>query len=366
MDRLKKIIGNISWLKRILIEVVRFKNRFINEILPEYCSASRFTSLIYYSVFSRSFLRELQAVLAGKHKHIKDSKQLKSNYFLLTRCVHRLEKGLLMRPRKEIFGKSYIEETVDSYIGIMKKNSGNELSNPQLLWFDDVLHTYFSAVGSDSYIERQKKRFVSFRKKHPLPNSNGAKRVPYHKVAASDPPVSFDDLYELSLQRRSVRWFRDQKVPRRLIDKALSVAVQAPSACNRQPFEYRIFDEPELVNKIINIPMGTRGYAHNVPVVAVSVGNLDAYFDERDRHLIYIDASLANMLFMLTLETLGLSSCPINWPDIEAREHKMEEILDLKLYQRPIMLMAIGYPDEEGKVAYSEKRPVEMIRSYNR
>lgn len=95
------------------------------------------------------------------------------------------------------------------------------------------------------------------------------------------------------------------------------------------------------------------------------MGNLDAYFDERDRHTIYIDASLASMAFILALETLGLSSCGINWPDIEARERKMETRLTLKKHQRALMLMAVGYPDPEGMVAFSEKRSLEQLRKFN-
>jgi nitroreductase len=99
--------------------------------------------------------------------------------------------------------------------------------------------------------------------------------------------------------------------------------------------------------------------------MVVIVGNLDAYYDERDRHVIYIDASLAAMSLMLALETLGLSSCAINWPDLEAREKKMERFLSLNKYQRPVMCLGIGYPDPEGMVAFSEKRPLHQIRTYN-
>lgn len=150
-----------------------------------------------------------------------------------------------------------------------------------------------------------------------------------------------------------------------LLDKAVLAANQSPSACNRQPFEFRIIDDPVLLSEVANIPMGIRGYQKGIPVLVVVVGNLDAYFDERDRHVIYIDGSLANMTFMLALETLGLASCAINWPDIEKLEKRMERALKLPKHQRPIMCMAVGYPDPEGMVAFSEKQDIELIRKYN-
>ena len=39
---------------------------------------------------------------------------------------------------------------------------------------------------------------------------------------------------------------QDLKVPREGIDQAMRAAAQSPSACNRQPFEFRVFDDPVL------------------------------------------------------------------------------------------------------------------------
>ncbi|MEI6864957.1 hypothetical protein [Flavicella sp.] len=69
--------------------------------------------------------------------------------------------------------------------------------------------------------------------------------------------------------------------------------------------------------------------------------------------------------FMQWAASWGLSSCAINWPDIEHLEKRMENTLGLEKYQRPIMCMAVGFPDTEGKVAYSEKRNIDLIRKYN-
>src|SRR5690606_20955791 len=178
--------------------------------------------------------------------------------------------------------------------------------------------------------------------------------------------VTYDDFYNLAKLRRSVRWYEDKPVPRELIDKAISAAVLSPSACNRQPFEFRIFDDKELIQKVANISWGTLGFSHNFPVILVVIGKLEAYFDERDRHVIYIDGALASMSLMYALETLGLSSCPINWPDVEQFEKQMEKLLGLEKNERPIMLMSLGYPDKEGLVPFSEKKDLFEIRSYNK
>jgi len=154
-------------------------------------------------------------------------------------------------------------------------------------------------------------------------------------------------------------------VERSKIDAALEVASQSPSACNRQPFLFRIFDDPHLTQQLIQIPYGLHGYGHNVPVLAVVVGQQRHFFDARDRHLIYIDSSLAVMAFLYALESQGLSACCVNWPEIEAHDLALTRLLNLAPDERPIMLIALGYPDPEGLVACSSKKSLESLRRYN-
>jgi len=336
--------------------------RYISDTLPRYCVSSKRLSILYYFVFDRSFDREIQAVLAGKISHKDEEKMSKVDYFILVRNTHRMEKGLLMRPRKDVFGKDYLTEMLNSYESIWKVQN-EDMDNLQLKWFYDVLSEYFSVVNNeDPLIAKEKLRFdklSAFVSKEPT------KSIPYYRAHANQTDITFDEFFKLCKQRRSVRWFLNKPVDRNIIDQAILAANQSPSACNRQPFEFRIFDDPEIVKHIVDFPMGTSGYGKSIPVFIVIVGNLDAYFNERDRHIIYIDASLASMSLMFALETLGLGSCSINWPDIEFREQKMESFLHLEKHQRPIMCMGIGYPDPDGMVAYSEKRPLMHIRKYN-
>ena len=48
----------------------------------------------------------------GRYLYLKRLNEKSENMFLLRRNVHRLEKGLLMRPRRSVFGLKYIEEAL--------------------------------------------------------------------------------------------------------------------------------------------------------------------------------------------------------------------------------------------------------------
>jgi len=98
-----------------------------------------------------------------------------------------------------------------------------------------------------------------------------------------------------------------------------------------------------------------------LPSIIVVVGNLGCYDEIRDRHLIYIDSALATMTLMLALSSSGLGSVPINWPDIPEKHEKMRKLLRLSRWQVPIMLVGVGIPDPETKIAYSSKRTVDDV-----
>ncbi len=348
----------INMIRRILKYIKNDIGK--REKIISWASRSSFLSAFYYWIFNDSFYRETKAVLTGRISYLENIKNGNGNRYLLTRNIHRIEKGLLMKPRKDLFALDYIEETIKAYEACILNPSNID---SQVKWYTDVLSLYFENIRKHDMVEGLHNRFLALQERPKT--DNNMKRIPYLRELENKNVPDYNSFLNLTKQRRSVRWFEEKKVPRELLNKAIEAAGMAPSACNRQPFEYRIFDIPDLLKKVVEIPMGTKGYAHNIPVFIVVIGNLDAYYDERDRHLIYIDASLANMNFMLALETLGLSSCPVNWPDLEEKEKKMAKFLNLKTYQRPIMCIAVGYPSKDGLVACSEKRDINSMRYYN-
>jgi nitroreductase len=270
-----------------------------------------------------------------------------------------------MNPRRGVFATDYIKETVECFVKVVGQcNRPRQLWPEEQQWAGDVLANYFDVTEPHPAILEAKSEFETLLVS-PHQSCENGQRIPYSRDLDTPPAVTVEQLMLLARRRRSVRWFLQQPVPRKMIDCAIEVAAQSPSACNRQPFVYRVFDDPSLVQKAAEIPMGTAGYTENIPVFIVIVGRQRNYFDERDRHLIYIDASLATMGLIYALEAQGLSSCCINWPDIEDREIRMSRLLGLDADERPVMCLAVGYPDPSGLVAYSQKKSVDQLRVYN-
>jgi len=343
----------------------RLKNRRrrFERALAVWFSANGMTASLYY-LFHDAFRREQHATLAGKRQYYADVTKKFDTNAKLRRDVHRIEKGLISQPRRDVFATSYITSTLDVFAAAVRAHDGVIAATGELRWAHDVLHAYFEAVASHPKVDAARDAFHTVMRTASLaPRSEAAAPAPRGEV--TPPPVTPEAFTALTKRRRSVRWFLDEPVPRDALDQALLAAGQSPSACNRLPYRFLVYDEPELVQRVATLPFGTKGFEHNFPVIVVLVGSLAAFFSERDRHVPYIDASLAAMSFMLALETHGLSSVPINWPDVEERERRIRHLLGLESHERTIMMMAVGYADPRGGVPASEKRTLDQLRQYN-
>jgi len=312
---------------------------------------------LYYFIFSRKFDREHKAVLAGRSNYRKSLINVEQTPVLLRRNIHRLEKGLIMQPRRDVFAEDYISETVEIYQHSMRSG---KMCEDEKKWFTDVLTEYFSIVKDTARIKKARDKFVAYVEC----TNKQTKYIPYPFDTLSATNITYDQLHKLFIKRRSVRWYQDKPVPKELIQRAVNLATLAPSACNRQPYSFFTSSSKEQAYSMACIAGGTTGFADNLPCVITIVGDLSAYPAERDRHLIYIDGSLAAMQLMLAFESLGLSTCPINWPDIEQAENKMQDLLGLKDYERPIMLLAVGYAKDKGCIPYSQKKNPDLLIKY--
>jgi len=342
-NQLKRLIGN---LRLLVVSIFRKTGRL---------------SSFFYAFLSEAFDREHQGVMYGIKKYRENYYLDQGTSFMLRRNTHRIEKGLIMKPRRDIFALDYIEETVNCYEKLVMVDNFKNSGCSELHWSRDVLSVYFREIGAHPIIEKAKRKFYSLA---PITDEENF-RIPYLRKLKEGSPVDYDKLLELARQRRSVRWYLPTPVSRISVDKAIELAAQSPSACNRQPFEFRVFDLPELVQKVSSLAGGTANFHENFPMVIVLVGKLGAYEAERDRHLIYIDGALAAMSFMLALETLSLSSCAINWPDVKTNEKAMTSLLNLAPDERVILLISVGYPDPDGLVPYSQKKEIALLRRYN-
>ncbi|UPR47535.1 nitroreductase family protein [Vibrio cyclitrophicus] len=344
-EKLKKISHKLlgqGGFSRLITRLIKVRGHFSSLF-----AFSRLTARIYYSIFDSSFITEQIKILKG----IKRFNHSVDNYSLLRRNTHKLEKGMTMIPRRSSFAADYIVETVCIYKSIIdsKKNEYN------LNWTESILDEYFSLVSKENdFIQKAFEIYSNIERKE-----YAEKKVPL--IRSSVPPLDFEDLLVACKFRKSVRWYKDKPVEKYKIEQAISLAMTAPSACNRQPFKFYYTDNHEVVLKVSNLAMGTSGFRDNIQGLFIVVGDTSYFNMAHDRHVIYIDSSLASMQLMLALDSLGLASCPINWPEIDRNNEKISKILGLSDTERTVMLISTGYERSGVKVPYSDKKEVAEV-----
>lgn len=345
-------------LKKLLpVSVKKPLKRFadaLNVYLIRLFASNGFLSSFYYTFLSSQFYREHKAVLQGRLAYKKSLRQIGQSSALLRRNIHRLEKGLIMQPRRDVFATAYILETVTCYQRAVKST---QLCEQELKWATDVLHSFFNVTASHPVLDKARQLFTETTAVTDEPGNS----VPYPHQQLPAAPLNYSDIMQLFTRRRSVRWYLPKPVEMALVQQAAAAASLAPSACNRQPYRFYVTLNADKATDLAQCAMGTVGFAGNIPALVAIVGDLSAYPAERDRHVIYIDGSLAAMQFMLACETLGLSTCPINWPDIESREQLLGQKLGLAYHERTIMLMAVGYAQPEGGIPFSQKKTNSLL-----
>ncbi|RCJ25522.1 hypothetical protein A6770_27705 [Nostoc minutum NIES-26] len=286
------------------------------------------------------------------------NKNSQANLYNFRRNIHRLEKGLSYQHIKSLFAEDYIWETVyylkeDEELGLFDANTKK--------WGESVLDLYFQTCQHSDKIREAYELYQTI--KYETNESNCLDWIPYTSDSRPALSINYEALYQLALRRRSIRFYLKNEVDPVLIKKAMDVAALSPSACNRQSFKYLFFNEKRLVKEIAQIPGGVTGY--EIPSVVVVIGSYRGYFDERDINAPLIDSSLSVMAFLFALETLGLSSVCINWPNLPDREKKMRQLIYLEPDEFIVMLIGVGYPFSEGKIPYSAKRSIENLIMVN-
>ena len=342
------------WIPTGVKRALRWGLALPGRLVAKPLSRRGWTASVYYALFSGHFSREHRAVLLGKARFAELLRHPEAHGAYLRRGIHRLEKGLAMRPRRPVFGEAFIEP-LTAYYG--EAVAQGVLDPAEGRWARDVLRAYFEAVAPTPTITRARTQFeAAAAAAVPAFPRSEPPAIPYASAARPGASVSFEALQALAQRRRAVRWYDGRPVPEALLRQAIDLAALAPSACNRQPFWVYSSADAEAAVAMARCAGGTEGWAENIPCTLALVGDLGNYSRERDRHLIYIDSALFAMQLMLALETLGLATCPINWPDTPVAETRLAKLLGLTPELRPVMLVSVGYALEDGLVPYSQKK----------
>ena len=158
------------------------------------------------------------------------------------------------------------------------------------------------------------------------------------------------------LERRSIRKYTDKPVSSQDREKLLRAAMAAPSAGNRQPWEFIVIDDREILNNMIGFhPRGGYNMLDHARLAIVVCGDL-----ERQLHEGYWiqDCSAATENMLLAAQSLGLGAVWLGVYPREDKVAKLKDLLEIPQSIMPLSIISIGHPAETKKPSerYDEAR----------
>jgi nitroreductase len=160
------------------------------------------------------------------------------------------------------------------------------------------------------------------------------------------------EVYEVAINRRSIREFKDTPVPYDVLEKCVDAARLAPTAANRQLCEHVIIDDRDLLLRVFGTirtwmgenrpagdwPPGRRPMAYIVTLINSELENTT----EVKRINTMCDAGMAVENMALVACEYGLGSCVVR----SYEEDELKELLNIPDKYEVGLMLALGYPDE--------------------
>lgn len=164
---------------------------------------------------------------------------------------------------------------------------------------------------------------------------------------------SFD---RFSYSRKSIRDFSTEVVSNDLIQKAISLANNAPSVCNRQSCKNYVIQKKETIDNILKLQGGFTGHEKNVSRLIVLVSNKNYFFSIGERNQLYIDGGIYLMNLLYALHFFNIGACPANWGKCVKEDKLIRKIIDLPFNEQIICIIPIGIANDEIVYTHSQRR----------
>lgn len=170
------------------------------------------------------------------------------------------------------------------------------------------------------------------------------------------------DFTDLITQRESIRDYDPQKpVPEHILEKIIDAGRLAPSAANKQPWEFWIIQSPEMLEKVR--ACYHRQWFKDAPHILVIVGYSDqAWVRSFDQYnSIETDLAIAMTHILLAAENEGVGGCYIEAYDPAI----LREALQLDNNQKIFGISPLGYPrDGFSKKANKTRKSINEVLRY--
>lgn len=178
-----------------------------------------------------------------------------------------------------------------------------------------------------------------------------------------DMPLTNDTVRTL-MERRSIRDFTAEPVPRNLLEVILQTGIHAPSGHNMQTWQFTVLRDPGKIRQLKQTAARTAAankvyfYGFNEPKALILVTN------DRRSHFKEVDSACAAENMMLAAQSFGLGSVWINALGPVSDEPEIRALLDsygIPKQHVVIATLAMGWPKGPGKLLAKKQSVIRWV-----
>lgn len=167
---------------------------------------------------------------------------------------------------------------------------------------------------------------------------------------------------EFFMSRHSVRQFSEQTIDVSDIEKAVKLAMKAPSACNRQSCKAYFYRDKEVNKRLGELIAGNTGFDGEVQNYIVITSDMSAFYDPFERNQVYVDGGIFTMALVEALHYYGIASCILQNGEYKERNLKFKEICkNIPENEKIILFIAIGYYRDNFTYAVSHRKNLDNV-----
>lgn len=270
---------------------------------------------------------------------------IKYNESLMLITAHSLEKGMGLINSRKGFGKENAIKLCDYIEFYLNRNGDHERFC--LLESIGILISYVNYQQKDEVnVDTIAKRLDKI-----LDSLSQDEKDLLKKYSCGFHNIEYNNFQErkfrdVLLSRHSARHFSKKVIERSVVEEAVNLANNAPTACNRQPIRIYCALGKDNASRVNNYLSGNRSFTDDVENFVVLTSER-SYFSGREQYQWYINGGIYLAYLSIALHSLGIGNCIMQWVAFNKGEKDLKALLGIAKTESIIAVMAIGYyPDK--------------------
>ena len=277
----------------------------------------------------------------------------------ILRQAHVLEKGMSLKKPKNGFGVKKALELLE-YIADYKE-SGYLIEESQ---------SVINSLGVlSAYVAFHKKRgFLPVEVETKL--KEYSEYIPKNKEEFGVVDANYEsmkqliqgDFYNFFCSRHSIRQFSEEPVTEDEIKRAVSLAMHAPSACNRQSVKVYYYIDRETNIKLGKLIAGNTGFEEDASKYIVITSDVSSFYEAFERNQMYVDGGIFALALAEAFHYYGIANCILqNGESTEKNKEFRKVCKNIPDNEKIILFLAIGHYPSKFTYASSHRKNLQDI-----